>query len=210
MQNNLFIIAKSGWKYIGYALAAFIIFFILDIEFLAFLALVTIAFLLYLFRNPEREMPFLQKNALLSPVDGVITAIEEVQNSEYRYKIEIESSYCNVGVLRLPMNAKVTSFKMVHGSRMSQKSKLFSSLNEYAEILFVDSEENSVKINHRLKQSFAPIDIYLQMNQELVQGARYGSMINGVTSLYIESNFRLNVTVGQELSASKTLIGYFS
>jgi phosphatidylserine decarboxylase len=210
MRNNLFIIAKSGWRYIGYALGAFLLFSILDLEFFAFLSFVSAVFFVYVFRNPERQMPFYQQNSFVAPTDGVVTSIEELQESEYAYKIDVESSYFDVGVLRVPMSAQVASVEIVRGSRVSKNSKLFALLNEYAEILFVDDANNSVKVIHRQKQSFAPIEIELIKEQKLMQSARYGLMINGVTSIYLKSNFRLNVSVGQELRGSETLIGYFS
>ncbi|MEN4054108.1 MULTISPECIES: phosphatidylserine decarboxylase [Sulfurimonas] len=210
MRNNLFIIAKSGWRYIGYAASAFLLFSIIDLEFFAFLSFVVMLIFVYVYRNPERQMPFYQQNSFIAPADGVVTAIEELEDSEYAYKIEIESSYFDVGVLRVPMNAQVASINIVRGSRVGKNSKLFSLLNEYAELLFVDNENNSVNIVHREKQGFAPIDIDLVKGQELMQGARYGVMVNGVTSIYLKSNFRLNISVGQELRASETLIGYFS
>ncbi len=210
MQNNLFIIAKSGWRYIAYAVAAFILFSILDLEFLAFVSFVGILIFFYLYRNPERQIPFYQQNSLIAPADGAITAIEELQDSEYTYRVDVESSYLNVAVLRVPMNAKVVSVNIVKGSRVGKNSKLFALLNEYAELFLVDNANNGVKIVHREKRSFAPLDIDLVKEEELMQGVRYGVMINGVTSLYLKSNFRLNVSVGEELKASETLIGYFS
>ena len=210
MRNNLFIIAKSGWKYIGYASLAFVLFAIFDLEFLEFFAFVAILFLIYLYRNPEKEMPFYQKNSVLAPVDGVVTSIENIEDSEYAYKIEIESSYLNIGVLRLPMSAKVDSLEIIRGSRVSKKSKLFPLLNEYAKVRFIDEHNNSIELVHRLKQSFAPIDIDLVKGQEMLQSTRYGLVINGTTSLYLKSNFRLNVKTGQEISAAETLLGYFT
>lgn len=210
MRNNLFIIAKSGWSYIGYALLAFVIFSILDLDLLAFASFLFAVFFIYVFRNPEKEMPFFQPNSVVAPTDGVVTTIQQLEDSEYAYKIDIESSYFNIGVLRFPMDTKVETVTVVKGSRVAKNSKLFPLLNEYAELVFVDNAENRVKVIHRLKQSFAPIDIDLVKNQELMQRTRYGTMVNGVTSIYLKSNFRVNVSVGQETSASETLIGYFS
>ena len=155
-------------------------------------------------------MPFFQPNSVVAPADGVVTTIQELEDSEYAYKIDIESSYFNIGVLRFPMDAKVETVTVVKGSRAVKNSKLFPLLNEYAELVFVNNADNKVKVLHRLKKSFAPIDIDLVQNQELMQRARYGTMINGVTSIYLKSNFRVNVSVGQQTSASETLIGYFS
>jgi len=210
MRNNTFIIAREGWSYLLYSVVAFVIFSILNLDFFTFFAFLAIIFFVYIFRNPEREVSFLQSNAVVSPVDGVVMAIEDLEDSEYRYKIDIDSSYLDVSILRIPMNSKVTSYKVVKGSRVSKASKLFSVLNEYAEIHFLAQEDNHLKVEHRLKQGIAPISINLLQEQELVQSARYGYMANGITSLYVKANFRLNIAVGQEIKASKTLIGYFS
>ena len=74
----------------------------------------------------------------------------------------------------------------------------------------IDEVNNEVKIVHKLKQSFAPIDVELMVDQEIVQTARYGDMVNGITSIYFKPNFRINLNIGQEIKASETLIGYFS
>jgi len=63
---------------------------------------------------------------------------------------------------------------------------------------------------HRLKQSFDSIHIDAFVNQTRLQGGRYGVMLNGVTTLYLPLNFRLNVNVGNQVKASETLVGYFS
>jgi phosphatidylserine decarboxylase len=68
---------------------------------------------------------------------------------------------------------------------------------------------NKIKVLHKLKQSFKSIDIDIQESQSLMQGARYGLMVNGITTIYLPHNFRLNVGIGSELVASETLIGYF-
>ena len=210
MRNNLFIIVKSGWHYIGYALVAFVVFVLLDLDFFAFLAFLALFIFIYLFRNPERVLPIYQENSLVVPVDGVIAVIEELDDAEYAYRVDIDSSYFNVGVLRMPMQAQLVSLKVVRGSRMSKETKLFALLNEYAELIFINNAKNSIKIVHRLKQSFAPLTIELSSGETLIQSARYGFMINGVTSLYLPSNFRLNLHIGQEVLASETLAGYFS
>jgi len=210
MRNNLFIIAKSGWKYIAYAAAAFILFSILDLDILAFVAFVATALFIYLFRNPERVTPFYQQKSLVSPCDGVVTAIEDLEEADFAYRLDIESSYFDVGVLRVPMHAKVENIQIVRGTRVAKSSKLFPLLNEHASITFHDDNGNRVKVIHRLKQSLAPLDIELIRAQELMPSARYGMMINGVTSIYLPANFRLNLNVGQELKGAETLIGYFS
>jgi len=207
MNSNLFIIAKSGWHYIAYTLAAFIVFELLDLEFLALLSLIAMLFSLFLFRNPEREAVLLENDMIFSPVDGIVTSIEELNDPSYAYKIEICSSCFNVAVLRAPMTSEVVAVKIVRGSRVGIKSKLFSLLNEYAEIVFQDKNENSIKVVHRLKQGFAPISLDIIKQQKLLQGGRYGLAQNGITTLYFQKNFTTKLQVGQEVLAAVTSLG---
>jgi phosphatidylserine decarboxylase len=77
-------------------------------------------------------------------------------------------------------------------------------------LVFENIDGNKVKIVHTCKQSFDGIHTDIIKAQNLPQSYRYGTMINGVTTLYLPRNFRLNINVANELSASETLIGYFS
>ncbi len=210
MRNNLFIISKNGYMYIGYAFLAVVIFGILDLEFFAFLAFVLTLFFVYSFRNPERELSFLDEKAVVSPIDGTVKAIDELKDDEYAYKILIESSCLDVGVLRVPISGQLESVKIFRGARTSKKSKLFYDLNERVELVFVDNHANKIKVIHRLKQSFAPLNIDISKKDTLHKGTRYGYAINSLSELYLPKNFRLDIKPHNEIKASQSLIGYFS
>ena len=137
-----------------------------------------------------------------------IASIEEIAEG---YKVVIEGSYFNVSLLRAPFSATLEDITIKRGARLSSLSPLSQDLNEQVELLFSDKKSlNKIKIVHMLKQSFAPIAINVAENQSMMQGSRYGLMVNGTTTLYLPTNFRLNVSVGSELVASETLVGYFT
>jgi phosphatidylserine decarboxylase len=115
----------------------------------------------------------------------------------------------DVSFLRVPFDSRIESINLVRGARLSKKSKLFESLNEYAHLVFVDNN-NKMKIKHKLTRSFAPLFIDIALSDNVKQTTRYGLMLNGVTTLYLPSSFRLDVSVGNKVSASETLLGYFS
>ena len=210
MKSNLLPIANAGFKYLVSAFVAFLIFLIFDIEFLAFISFTLIVVFAFIFRNPEREVLSFEKNSLVSSVDGNIISIEDIQDSEYAYKLEIESNYLNVGVLRTPFDSTLQSVTIRKGARLSKASALSEYINENAELIFVDENSNSVKVIHQLKRSCDDISIDVKTSQSTKQASRYGVMINGTTTIYLPKNFRLNVTLGSELVGSQTLIGYFS
>ena len=210
MNTNLLPIAKDGWKYIAYAFVSFVIFWIVDLELLEFFSFLAIVFFIFVFRNPEREQPQFQDNSVVSPVDGIIVDVEEIDNSEYAYKLTVESSYLDVGILRVPLTSTVTHISKKFGSKLPRASKLSTYLNENAELTFEDEKSNKVKVVHRLKQSISGIDINTVQTKKLLQASRYGLMVHGTTVVYLPNNFRLNVTVANEVKASETLLGYFS
>lgn len=209
MENNLFILHKHSFKYIAYAFVAFLVLSMLDLELLAIAAFVFMLFSAYIFRNPEKSFSSHEENALLSPVDGKLLSIQEIEDDTYGYKIEVESGYRDVSILRVPFNATVQKIELFKGTRVSKKSKLFEALNEYAVIELADEQENKIKLIHRLERSFAPLYIDIIEGEKVHKASRYGVMLNGVTTIYLPKAFKLNVNVGNQLSGSETLLGYF-
>ena len=210
MSSNLLPIAKEGFIRIGMAFFAFTFFTIFDLDFFEFISFLVGVFLLYVYRNPERISPTFEAKSVVSPVDGTVISIKELVNSEYAYMIEIDSSYLDVSLLRSPLSASVKFLDIKHGAKLSKDSQLAKDLNERVEIVFEDSFNNSIKVKHMLKQSFDTIKIDLDTKQNTLQGTRYGLMINGITTIYLSQNFRVNISVGQEVNASQSLVGYFS
>ena len=223
MKNNLFPISKEGWSYIGYSLGFFAIFSILDWEILQILSFVLIIFFLcsaiaksfkknflFVFRNPERELPSFDEKSVLCPVDGEVISIDTLKDSEYAYKVSIGSTYKNVGILRAPMNASLISVNKKHGTRLSLNNKLAMQTNENISIIFENTDTNKIKVLHTVKQSLCGVIVDIEQNKSITQSARYGIMVNGVTDIYLPSNFRLSLILGEEITASKSLVGYFS
>ena len=210
MTNNLLPVASAGFKYIGYAFLAFIVFTIFDFDFLSFLSFVLVVTFAFMYRNPEREVISFEKNSLLSPIDGKVISIEDIQDPDYSYKIRVDNSYLDISVLRVPFDATVKSINTKRGSRLASSSTLFDDINENSELVFVDENSNMMKVKHKLKRSFDTINIDVIKSQNVKQSFRYGVMLNGITEIYLPKNFRINVTVANELKGSQTLIGYFS
>ncbi|QOP41861.1 phosphatidylserine decarboxylase [Sulfurimonas marina] len=210
MNNNLLIIAKYSFSYVGYSALAFIIFYMFGFEFLATFAFFVTLFFVYIFRNPERELQIFDKSSIIAPCDGVVSAIEEIENGIYRYKVEIESTFTDVGLLRAPMNGKVEKLALIKGTKSPKSSKLFSDLNESLSLEIVNDKEESIKVVHSLKQSPVPIFCDLHDEQEVIKSMRYGFATNCVTTIYLPSNVRLNLNITDRVKASESLIAYFS
>jgi phosphatidylserine decarboxylase len=211
MRNNLLPIAKEGWKYLLFSFVSFSLFLLLDWNFFATIAFFTTLLFLFFFRNPERELPTFEADSFVSLSDGVVNSIEEIKDVEgYFYKVEIEGSYLDVALLRMPMQAQLTKFKKYSGTRVSKQSSLFNTLNENISLTFEDENKNNFRVDFRVKNSFCALEADILVAQKLNQAVRFGFMLQGVTTLYLPSNFRLNIQKGNRLKASESLIGYFS
>ena len=209
MKNNLFFISNNGFRYIFYAFLASIVFSLLDLDTLAFVSFIVIFMIAYAFRNPEREVTIFDEGNAVSPVDGKIVAIEELHESEYAYKVIVQSNYLDIGILRAPYNSSISGVSKKNGARLSLKSALSRDVNAHVEVVFSYGEFNQIKVKHVLTQSFAPLHINIFQNQSIRQSTRYGFMLNGFTEIYIPKNFRLNVHNGKKVTASESLLGFF-
>ena len=92
---------------------------------------------LQFFRNPDRKVVE-NEFVVLSPADGEIVAIEEVQEDEYfkdkRLQVSIFMSVWNVHSNRWPISGKVTYFKYHEGKYLLAAHPKSSSENEHSSI----------------------------------------------------------------------------
>lgn len=210
MRSNLLPVLKEGWIYIFWALGFFVLFTLLECTLLQFLTFFAILGFVYLYRNPEREFPMFQDASVTSPVDGIVLSIEEIEDKEYGYKVVIESDFSDVAVFRAPISGSTLLMQHTKGTRLSKHDALFAKTNENAVIVFETTGQNKVKVVHTSKQNFSGINVNIIQTQNVVQTLRYGSMINGITTMYLPKNFRLDINTSTQVTGSETLIGYFS
>jgi len=211
IKTNLFVIARGGITYVSFSLLAAIIFALLGFEFFSFISVVFFLAFSFIFRNPERQLLNFEAQSILSPVDGVVTAIEAIEDENaYGFCITIRSDYTHVSLLRTPINAQLAEFSLTKGAKLPSSSKHFETLNENALLIFKDDSGNRVKVVHRLTQSFAPLNIDVINGDKLMKTTRYGLMVCGVTKIYLPSDVRVNVNIGSDVNASQTLLGFFS
>jgi phosphatidylserine decarboxylase len=168
------------------------------LEFLQLLSFVLLVFFVFVFRNPERELPNFDANSVLCPVDGEVVSIEALTDSEYAYKVSIDTTYKDVGILRAPMNASLIFIGKKYGTRLSLDNPIAIQTNENVRMVFEDSNANKVQLVHTVKQSLCGVVIDVEQDISIAQSARYGIMVNGITHIYLPQNFRLNLILGEK------------
>ena len=197
-----------GVRKVLYSGSAALVFALLDLEFFSLAAFLLTLFFLFAYRNPSRLSAAISSYGVVSPVDGVVVAIEDIDEGIYGYKVVIDSSMMQSGILCTPFEANKSSFRLLRGARLAKESHLFSSLGESLEAVF-ENGQKSLKVVHRLKRS--PLRIELtQKKGELACCELYGFAYDALSVLYLPREFRLNIHVGQRLYASQNIVGYFS
>jgi phosphatidylserine decarboxylase len=205
--TDTFIVSKAGYRYIAIVVGAIVLFSFLNFSLLRLLSLVLLGALVYIYRNPELEIPYMQKGAFLSPVDGKIVAINSLDNA---YEIVIESSLLDISILRAPFFSSLQSMNLRRGTRLSTDIKKSALLNEKVALIFEDRYNNVVHVEHMLDNSIDDISIYVKSGDEVSQGRRYGVMTKGRTVLSVPLSSRLSVQVDSHVKSGETLLGYLS
>lgn len=211
---DTFIIATPAWRFIAVFAVMFIVLEMIDAEFLAFISFVAMVAVAVVYRNPERITPFFQDNSIVSVCDGAVVTIESVASSPLGdapcHKVVIESGYLDASILRVPFDSAVSNVLCKHGTRLSRHSANFSLLNEKAVLRFTDENENSLYVEHQVELSFDGLHIGIKHEEGLIQGSRYGTLVKGITTLYLPASSRLAINRGTRVRAGETLIGYFA
>jgi phosphatidylserine decarboxylase len=103
------------------------------------LSLIAFGFFVQFFRNPPRTTPY-NPQAVFSPADGTIVAIEPVTEREYfhdeRLKISIYMSALNVHLNRVPVTGEVIYTRYHKGQYLVAFHPKASELNERSTIVY--------------------------------------------------------------------------
>jgi phosphatidylserine decarboxylase len=125
------------------------------------------------------------------------------------FKIVISKSYMDVAIMRTPFDGIVKSYRLQHGSQLSDSTKLAPLLNEQASIVF-ETENKQIAVEHLSLKSIDRLYCYPVAGQSIKQGMRYGLMLSGEITIYLPEKSRVAVKVDEEVVAGQTLLGYFS
>ena len=197
-------IAKDGLSIISFI-------FVLGLAFLAisftnslFLVLsvlmfVFLAFMIFFFRDPEREVG---KN-IVSPADGKVIKIEKIKDSDVgdSIKVSIFMSILDVHVNRMPMDGKILKIERVEG-------KFFPAYSEESEkneknIILAETKIGKIKIIQIAGIFARRIVCYAKEGKNIAKGERIGMIKFGsrVDLILPKDKVRLKIRVNDKLRA---------
>jgi phosphatidylserine decarboxylase len=172
--------------------------------------LIVFILILQFFRNPKRNTQ-IDDAHVVSPVDGKIVVIEEVQESEYfkdkRLQVSVFMSPINVHVTRYPVGGKVLFSKYHPGKYLVAWHPKSSEKNERTTVVVENSKFG--KVLYRQIAGFLARRIvnYAKKDQNVSQGndagfIKFGSRVD----LFLPLGTKLDIKLNQKVRGGETVI----
>ena len=177
---------------------------------LMFLALAFFGLILQFFRNPKR-IGKLNDNHVLSPVDGKVVVIEEVQENEYfkdkRIQVSVFMSPINVHVTRYPIGGKVAFSKYHPGKFLVAWHPKASEENERTTVVVENNSFGKVLYRQIAGALAKRIVNYAKADDVVAQGSdsgfiKFGSRVD----VFLPLDAKVKITLNQKVKGGVSLI----
>jgi phosphatidylserine decarboxylase len=203
------LIAREGWPFLGIAVAASLgINLWCGFAWALPLWLITL-FILQFFRDPAREIPD-DPQAVLSPADGRIVAVEKVRDpylDRDALKISVFMNVFNVHSNRSPVDGAVKQ-RWYHAG---------SFLNAALDKASLENERNALWLQTRGGQDVTCVQIaglvarrilcYVEKGAELARGQRYGFIRFGSrVDVYLPLDAEVKAALGDKVYATESIL----
>ena len=166
-------------------------------------------FSLNFFRDPVREIP-IGKDLVISPADGKIVKITEVDDSDVGESAKLVSIFLNVfnvHVNRVPVDGVVESKERKSGKFLAAFDHDASDVNEQI-ITIIKNESGKFKVKQIAGLIARRILCYANTDSEIKRGERLGFIRFGSrTDLLIPKKYNIKVKIGQKVTGGETIIG---
>ncbi len=212
MMDNIFPkIHREGYKFLAISLILSFVFWLFS-NFLAFIMILITIWVYYFFRDPER-VSINDDKFLISPADGLITEIKEVQgpdelNLENKNftRISIFMNVFNCHVNRIPTSGKIEEIFYKPGKFLNASLDKASEENERNYYRIIDKKGKEIVIVQIAGLVARRIVCEVSKDQELKQGDRIGMIRFGSRVDLFFNNKKILAKVGQNVVAGESLL----
>lgn len=203
------IIAREGWPFLAIVALLALGLQSFGLTFLSVLAWIAFVFVLQFFRDPPRYIPA-QKNAVVSPADGRIVAVERVEDpyaQREALKISVFMNVFNVHSNRIPIGGQITSVAYFPGMFVNADLDKASTQNERNAIV-IHTDTGAIVTAVQVAGLIARrILCYVKPSESVEKGQRYGFIRFGSrVDVYLPTDSVPKVAIGDKVSASSTVL----
>lgn len=207
--NQPFIIAKEGIPYL-LVLGAITAGLYLISPWLALVPGVLFLFVAFFFRNPPRKIPT-DKGILVSPADGKILSIDEVDENDFikdkAVRVSIFLSVFNVHLNRTPVEGRISYIKYRPGKFIPAFKSHASDINE-KNYVGIENEYLKVMVTQITGFIARRIVCWVKKGDRVKQGDLFGLIKFGsCTEIIVPKSVIIEVSPGQKVVGGETIIG---
>ena len=168
-------------------------------------------FVLRFFRCPNRKAPQLTEGQVLCPADGVIVAIEEVDEPNIvvgkRTQVSIFMSCWNVHINWLPVSGQIKQVIHFDGKFTRAVTPKSSDLNEHTAVVIIPSKGETVMVKQIAGAVARRILTYIKQDENHQVGdemgfIRFGSRVD----VLLPVDYKVCVSLGQKVVGRNTII----
>mgnify|MGYP001306365719 FL=1 len=173
-------------------------------------SLIIFVFILWFFRNPKRNI-IKNPELILSPADGKVIAIKEVDELEYfndkKIQISIFLSPLDIHVNRYPVSGKILYSKFHKGEYLVAWHPKSSDKNERTTVVIKNKKFGEVMYRQIAGAVARRIVNYAKVNSNIEQGddsgfIKFGSRVD----LFLSKDLNLKIKVGDKVKGGLSII----
>lgn len=209
MNKHVYPIAQDGWVYLvvlaGITAICYFIY-----PYLAIIPGILFLFVAFFFRNPQRTIPQ-EKDIVVSPADGVILTIDEVEENNYikgkALRVSIFLSIFNVHINRSPATGEVEYCSYRPGKFLPAFKGHASEINEKS-FIGINTGKWRIMVTQVTGFIARRIICWVNVGDKLDRGERFGLIKFGsCTELFLPLGTELFVKKGDKVYGGETVIG---
>jgi len=176
-----------------------------------FILLILVVFVLYFFRNPNRNFKF-DNTKIISPADGKVLNISKVEENEFiggnAIKVSIFLSIFNVHLNTSPVDGVVKYQSYREGKMLPAFKSHASDINERNSV-GIETDDGFKILVHQITGFIARrIVWWVKVGDNLKAGEKFGLIKFGsCTEIIVPEGTEILVSQGQKVRAGKTIIG---
>ena len=205
-------IHRAGWPFIGAAVVAAVLLFLLWKP-LLWLGLLVAAFCIYFFRDPKRVIP-VRTGLVVSPADGLVSAVgsatppPELDMGEgLRPRISIFLSVFDVHINRVPADGTISALAYRKGTFVNAALDKASDENERQSVRMTTPDGRDIAFVQIAGLIARRIVCDLVQGQGVRAGERFGLIRFGSrTDVYLPEGVAPLVAPGQRMVGGETVI----
>jgi phosphatidylserine decarboxylase len=213
MTSTLAPVHREGWPFVAILAAVAIVLFWLDVDFLAWIAVILTAWCAYFFRDPERVTP-LRSGLVISPADGRISAIEDVipppeldLEREPVTRVSIFMNIFDVHVNRAPIDGAIARIAYVPGKFVNADLDKASEDNERQAMTLALEDGRKLGVVQIAGLIARRIVKFINEHDRVLAGQRIGLIRFGSrVDVYLPRGVHTFVSIGQRAIAGETVI----